>query len=122
MEELTLTVVYTSKPGMRQAFVEEVVARGILDKIRAEEGCIALRLLRLRGRHRPPHAHRKMAKPRASGSPHGPAPHAGACRDQIALHRRHQDRALLSAKSDHRRNFCGGRFFSVRHILQAPKC
>ena len=41
MEELTLTVVYTAKPGMRQAFVDEVVARGILDKIRAEEGCIA---------------------------------------------------------------------------------
>ena len=37
MEELTLTVVYTSKPGMRQAFVEEVVARGILDKIRARK-------------------------------------------------------------------------------------
>ena len=41
MEELTLTVVYTSKPGMCQAFVDEIVARGILGKIRAEDGCIA---------------------------------------------------------------------------------
>ena len=41
MEELTLTVVYTSKPGMREAFVQEVLKSGILEKIRAEEGCIA---------------------------------------------------------------------------------
>ena len=41
MEELTLTIVYTSKPGMRETFVEEVVNAGILEKIRAEEGCIA---------------------------------------------------------------------------------
>lgn len=40
MEELALTVVYTAKPGKRQAFVDEVVARGIIDKIRAEDGCI----------------------------------------------------------------------------------
>ncbi len=41
MEELTLTVVYTSKPGMREAFVQEVLKSGILEKIRAEEGCIS---------------------------------------------------------------------------------
>ena len=41
MEELTLTIVYTSKPGMRETFVEEVVNAGLLEKIRAEEGCIA---------------------------------------------------------------------------------
>lgn len=41
MEEWTLTVVYTAKPGMRETFVEEVVAAGIIEKIRAEEGCLA---------------------------------------------------------------------------------
>lgn len=41
MEELTLTVVYTSKPGMREKFIQEVISRGLLDLIRAEEGCIA---------------------------------------------------------------------------------
>ncbi|MEE0435009.1 MAG: antibiotic biosynthesis monooxygenase [Peptococcaceae bacterium] len=41
MEELTLTIVYTTKPGMRQAFIDDIVKEGLLDKIRAEEGCIA---------------------------------------------------------------------------------
>lgn len=41
MAELILTVVYTAKPGLRQAFVDEVVAQGILKKIREEEGCIS---------------------------------------------------------------------------------
>lgn len=41
MEELTLTIVYTTKPGMRQVFIDDIVKEGLLDKIRAEEGCIA---------------------------------------------------------------------------------
>lgn len=40
MEELALTVVYTTKPGMRQAFIDEIAASGILEKIRAEDGCL----------------------------------------------------------------------------------
>ncbi len=73
MEELTLTVVYTSKPGMRQAFVEEVVARGILDKIRAEKGCIAYdyyaseddidRLMLIEKWQSPAHQEAHMAQP-----------------------------------------------------------
>lgn len=41
MEVLTLTVVYTSKPGMRELFVREVLESGILEKIRSENGCIS---------------------------------------------------------------------------------
>lgn len=41
MEELTLTIIYTTKPGMRQNFIDEIVKEGLLDKIRSEEGCMA---------------------------------------------------------------------------------
>ena len=36
---IMLNVFYRAKPGMREKFVEEVKARGLLDTIRAEEGC-----------------------------------------------------------------------------------
>ncbi len=37
--ELVLLVHYRAKPGGREAFVEAVTASGVLDQIRAEEGC-----------------------------------------------------------------------------------
>ena len=39
-EPLTLYVVYTAKPGCREAFVRQIVMEGIADTIRREEGCI----------------------------------------------------------------------------------
>lgn len=41
MDELILYVTYTAKPGCREQFVREIVRRGILTKIRSEEGCMA---------------------------------------------------------------------------------
>jgi len=38
--ELMLSVKYTAKPGRREEFVGKIVAQGILDAIRAEEGCL----------------------------------------------------------------------------------
>lgn len=38
---MTLLITYESKPGMREMFVSEVVSRGLLDKIRKDEGCIS---------------------------------------------------------------------------------
>ncbi len=37
--ELTLHVNYTAKPGCREQFVRQIVSRGILSAIRAEDGC-----------------------------------------------------------------------------------
>lgn len=39
MQEVTLLVTYTTKPGCAQAFVNDVAATGVLEAIRAEEGC-----------------------------------------------------------------------------------
>ena len=39
-EPLTLYVVYTAKPGCREAFVRQIVMEGIADTIRREAGCI----------------------------------------------------------------------------------
>ena len=39
--ELTLHVTYTAKPGCREAFVRQIVTKGILTAIRAEDGCLA---------------------------------------------------------------------------------
>ena len=41
MDELILYVTYTAKPGCREQFVREIVRRGILTKIRNEDGCMA---------------------------------------------------------------------------------
>lgn len=43
MNELVLLVEYTAKPGEREAFLAEVNAAGIPEKIHAEEGCICYR-------------------------------------------------------------------------------
>lgn len=40
MEELTLFVKYTAKPGMRETFVRTLVEKGIVTAIRNETGCI----------------------------------------------------------------------------------
>jgi len=40
---MTLLITYKAKPGMRERFVNEVVSRGLLDKIRKDDGCIAYR-------------------------------------------------------------------------------
>lgn len=40
MSQLMLLVTYTTKPGMREAFIREVTDCGILEQIRAEEGCL----------------------------------------------------------------------------------
>lgn len=40
MRSCWLLVTYTAKPGMRDAFLQQVLASGIPDKIRAEEGCL----------------------------------------------------------------------------------
>ena len=41
MKTLTLCVTYHAKPGMRDAFIREVFAGGVLDEIRREDGCIS---------------------------------------------------------------------------------
>lgn len=38
-DELNLLVIYTAKPGMREAFLNDVKARGILQLILDEKGC-----------------------------------------------------------------------------------
>ena len=40
MEKLTLYVKYLCRPGVCQAFVEELEKSGVADKVRAEEGCL----------------------------------------------------------------------------------
>lgn len=40
MEELTLFVKYTAKPGMRESFVRTLVEKGIVTAIRGEAGCL----------------------------------------------------------------------------------
>lgn len=37
---LLLNVTYTMKPGMRDTFLKEVQAQGILDAVRQEDGCM----------------------------------------------------------------------------------
>ncbi len=37
---LLLNVTYTMKPGMRETFLQNVQAQGILDAVRHEEGCL----------------------------------------------------------------------------------
>lgn len=41
MDEITLIVAYRCKDGKRGNFVRDVAAKGILDKILKEDGCIA---------------------------------------------------------------------------------
>ena len=40
MKELILCVTYTTKPGMGDAFVRDVLEQGILEATRREEGCL----------------------------------------------------------------------------------
>lgn len=40
---MILLITYKAKPGMREKFVEEVVSRGLLERIRKDEGCIYYR-------------------------------------------------------------------------------
>lgn len=40
MQNLILFVTYTTNPGMREAFIQEVLKSGILEKIRCESGCL----------------------------------------------------------------------------------
>ena len=40
MNEMTLFVKYTAKPGMRETFVRTLVEKGIVTAIRGEDGCI----------------------------------------------------------------------------------
>lgn len=40
MNTLTLLVTYKTKPNMAKAFVEAVTDAGLLDTIRAEDGCL----------------------------------------------------------------------------------
>lgn len=37
---LLLNVTYTMKPGMRETFLQQVQAQGILDAVRHEDGCL----------------------------------------------------------------------------------
>ena len=37
---LLLKVTYTTRPGMREAFLEEILKKGIDQKVREEEGCL----------------------------------------------------------------------------------
>ena len=41
MKAMTLCVTYTAKAGMREAFVQAVLASGVLEQIRREDGCVA---------------------------------------------------------------------------------
>lgn len=40
MQPLTLLVTYKTKPGMMMPFVESIIDAGLLDIIRAEDGCL----------------------------------------------------------------------------------
>ena len=40
MQNLMLFVTYTTKPGMREAFTDEILKSGVLEKIRRESGCL----------------------------------------------------------------------------------
>lgn len=40
MQPLLLCVTYTTKPGMRDKFIQEVRSSGVLDEILAEHGCL----------------------------------------------------------------------------------
>lgn len=40
MQSVLLLVTYTAKPGMREVFLQEALASGIPEIIRAEEGCL----------------------------------------------------------------------------------
>lgn len=40
MQQLLLIVTYTAQQGMREHYVNEVTASGILDTIRHEDGCL----------------------------------------------------------------------------------
>ena len=40
MNELTFLVTYALKPGQREAFLRGLAASGVVDQIRAEEGCL----------------------------------------------------------------------------------
>lgn len=40
MQNLMLFVTYTTKPGMREAFTDEILKSGVLKKIRRESGCL----------------------------------------------------------------------------------
>lgn len=40
MSKIILLVTYTAKPGKRQDYLQELTDSGILQKVRAEEGCI----------------------------------------------------------------------------------
>lgn len=46
MENLTLCVIYTAYPGMRESFIQDVLASGALEKIRCEDGCIVYQYFR----------------------------------------------------------------------------
>ena len=37
---LLINVIYTMKPGQREAFLKEVQAQGILEAVRREDGCM----------------------------------------------------------------------------------
>lgn len=47
MKPLTLCVTYHAKPGMRDAFIQQVFASGVLEEIRREDGCISYYCIRL---------------------------------------------------------------------------
>lgn len=40
MNHLTLLVTYTTKPEMREAFLQTIMDSGIPDKVRKEDGCL----------------------------------------------------------------------------------
>ena len=40
MEKLKLNIVYVAKEGCREKFVEEVKKTGVMDLVRAEDGCL----------------------------------------------------------------------------------
>ncbi len=40
MGELKLNILYVAKEGCREKFVEEVLKTGVLDVVRAEDGCL----------------------------------------------------------------------------------
>lgn len=41
MNNLTICVTYTSKQGMRDKFIRDILDSGVLEKIRHEDGCIS---------------------------------------------------------------------------------
>ena len=76
-DELNLFVIYTAKPGMREAFLNDVKSSGILQLILDEKGLSAVRILCLCSKPRHTAACRNMGKCGTAKNPYDAAAYDG---------------------------------------------